>query len=106
MASEMIQLLVFDLNDFSSKRGNKLTVMADEYQNISSAMFKDSMDSMSKWLVGSSIISTLGSCMIILPNSKGVFSPPEQTFALFLMSSEDNNIRPKMPRAIKGVRPL
>ncbi|MNG17878.1 hypothetical protein D3C84_1018980 [compost metagenome] len=56
------------------------------------------MDSMSRWLVGSSITSTLGFFRISLPNSMRPCSPPEITFTDFLISSLENSMRPRVPR--------
>ncbi len=56
------------------------------------------MDSMSRWLVGSSITSTLGLCSTSLPNSMRPCSPPEITFTDLPMSSLENSMRPRVPR--------
>lgn len=42
------------------------------------------MDSISKWLVGSSMTKMLGRCIINLPNNIRPFSPPDSTLTFFL----------------------
>src|SRR5690554_7830099 len=72
--------------------------------NNSNAMFNDSIDSISMWLVGSSMISTLWLPIISLPNSKRPFSPPEHTLTDFFISSWLNNRRSEERRVGKECR--
>ena len=55
------------------------------------------IDSISKWLVGSSSNKTLPLFSIILANIHLTFSPPDKTFTFFKASSDENNILPKKP---------
>ena len=64
------------------------------------------MASISMWFVGSSMIKTLISCIINLPNIKRFFSPPEHTPTFLFTSSAVNNKRPRILRTNKSSCPL
>ena len=55
------------------------------------------IDSMSRWLVGSSKISTFAAEIIIFENRQRTFSPPERTFTYLSPSSPAKSILPRKP---------
>ena len=78
--------------------GDELAVVGDEDQgalDISSARFSDSMDSMSRWLVGSSMMRMLGFLHHQLAEQHAALFATESTFDRFLMSSWENSRRPE-----------
>jgi hypothetical protein len=66
--------------------------------NFSSAVLSDSIDSMSRWLVGSSMTSTFGFISISLPKIMRPCSPPEITLTALRTSLPENSRRPRVPR--------
>ena len=66
----------------------------------SSASCRASMDSMSRWLVGSSRTSTLASWSITIESRQRTFSPPESTPTCFFTSSPENSMRPSIERML------
>ena len=67
---------------------------------LSSAVLSDSIDSMSRWLVGSSSSITLGMPSTSFPISMRCPSPPEITLSDFFWSSPENKSCPKVARTI------
>src|SRR5699024_4119216 len=66
--------------------------------NLIKPLFTDCIDSRSKWLVGSSKMSTLALESIIFDSMQRTFSPPDSTLAFFKASSPENNILPRKLR--------
>ena len=61
-------------------------------------LFNAVIDSMSRWSVGSSNMSTLLPMIIMRESSTRTFSPPESTRIFFTPSSPAKSIRPRKPR--------
>src|SRR5690606_28542100 len=72
---------------------------------FSSAVLSDSIDSMSRWLVGSSSSMTLGICSTRRPISMRCASPPEMTFTDFLCSSPEKRSWPSVARTMRPSSP-
>ena len=72
---------------------------------LSSAVLSDSIDSMSRWLVGSSSSITLGICSTSLPKIMRCSSPPEITLTDFFVSSPENSSWPSVARTIWSSSP-
>ena len=70
--------------------------------NLISPLLSAVIDSISRWLVGSSNISTLEPIIIILDIRHLTFSPPESTLTFLTPSSPANNIRPRKPLTYVG----
>ena len=80
---------------------NKLMIMRGEKNypgNLIRPLFNAVMDSISRWLVGSSRIRMLAPEIIILERRQRTFSPPESTRTRFTPSSPGKSIRPRKPR--------
>jgi len=56
------------------------------------------IDSISRWSVGSSSMSTFEFSIIIRERSTRTFSPPDNTFIFLAPSSPAKSIRPRNPR--------
>ena len=67
-----------------------------------SALLRAVIDSISRWLVGSSKISTFAPSIIILDKRTLTFSPPDNTFTFLTPSSPGKSILPKKPLTYVG----
>src|ERR1041385_6552795 len=72
---------------------------------LSRAVLSDSMDSMSRWLVGSSRSITFGMARTSLAMIMRCFSPPERTLTDFFWSSPEKRSWPRVARTIWSSSP-
>ena len=89
-----------ELDDPVGDGGDELMVVGGEEDHLRKAispLFRAVIDSRSRWLVGSSKISTLASVSIIRASMQRTFSPPESTWSSSVASSPEKSMRPKKP---------